>query len=130
MSKPPKNQTVSFWDSLKSFENLPNATKFIEETSRGFKAESVQQTSDRYDLDKPRLVTVKRLAALYGLTINSIYTLIKTDLSFPYKNLGVKKRFLVDLAEFEKWMANRTTSERDRALNIPKATDLIKRYKK
>jgi predicted DNA-binding transcriptional regulator AlpA len=81
-------------------------------------------------LDKPRLVTVKKLAALYGLTLNSIYSLIKTDLSFPFKNLGVKKKYMVNLFEFEQWMNHRATAEKDRALNIPKAVELIKRYKK
>jgi predicted DNA-binding transcriptional regulator AlpA len=130
MNKPPKKHTASIWDDLKSYENLPNATKLIEEMGRGFKAKSVQQTSDKSELDNPRLVTVKRLAAFYGLTLNSIYTLIKTDLSFPYKNVGVKKKYMVEIAEFEKWLNSRATTEKNQTLNIPKAADLIKRYQK
>lgn len=130
MNKAPKKHTASIWDDLKSYENLPNATKFIEQMGRGFKAKSVQQTSDKSELDKPRLVTVKQLAAFYDLTLNSIYTLIKIDLSFPYKNVGVKKKYMIDVAEFENWMNKRATTEKDQTLNIPKAADLIKRYQK
>ena len=118
--------TVSLWDD---YENLPDATKCEIPVAEN-QPEAVQQTSTRDNTDKPRLVTVKRLAALYGLTLNSIYSLIKTDLSFPFKNLGVKKKYMVDLIEFEQWMNSRAAAEKDRALNIPRAVELIKRYKK
>ena len=126
MSKPPKNHNVSIWDD---YENSSDTVKCDITTTEKL-PEAVQKCSDRSNLDNPRLVTVKTLAALYGLTLNSIYTLIKTDLSFPFKNLGVKKKYMFDPVEFEQWMNNRTTAEKDRALNIPKAVELIKRYKK
>lgn len=126
MNKTPKKNAASLWDV---YENVSDATK-CDITSIEIQPKAVQQTSDKSGLDKPRLLTVKQLAAFYGLTLNSIYTLIKTDLSFPYKNVGVKKKYMVEISEFEKWTNSRATTEKDQALNIPKAADLIKRYQK
>lgn len=79
---------------------------------------------------KPGLVTVKRLAALYGVSASSVYSLIKTDPSFPWLNVGLKKRYMVDVMKFEKWLEERNKKERSEIFDLPSATELLKRYKR
>jgi predicted DNA-binding transcriptional regulator AlpA len=74
-------------------------------------------------------LTVKELAARYELNVNTIYEHIKTDSTFPYRNVGVKKKFIIDLPGFEEWMRKRTERERFTALNIPTVAELLTRYK-
>lgn len=73
---------------------------------------------------QPRLITVKTLAKLYGLNQGAIYTLIKTEPDFPYVNVGVKKKFLVDVSQFEMWLVNRTGRQKHEHFAIPTALDL------
>jgi hypothetical protein len=75
-------------------------------------------------------VTVKRLAALYGLKAAAVYAFIKADPSFPYKNVGLKKKYVVDVDQFETWTTRRTTEEKNMQFGIPTTTELIARFKK
>jgi predicted DNA-binding transcriptional regulator AlpA len=78
----------------------------------------------------PTLVTVRQLVALYGISMESVYTFIKTDTTFPYRNVGLKKKYMVDVAAFERWMVERTDRERCKVLHIPTAFDLLRRFGK
>lgn len=71
-----------------------------------------------------RLVTVKTLAKLYGLNQGAVYALIKTEPDFPYVNVGVKKKFLVDVSQFEMWLAERTKKQKHEHFAVPTAFDL------
>lgn len=81
------------------------------------------------DAPKPRLVTVRALAGLYGLKPATIYGFIKSDPAFPYKNVGLRKKYLVDVDQFETWLERRTTEEKNMHFGIPTATELIARFK-
>lgn len=76
-----------------------------------------------------RPVTVKELAAHYGLNIGTIYSLIKTEPDFPYINVGIKKKFMVDLIQFEAWINKRTEKQKHEYFKIPSSFDLIKIFK-
>jgi predicted DNA-binding transcriptional regulator AlpA len=76
-----------------------------------------------------RFVTIKELSRLYGLKMGSIYAFIKTEPNFPYVNVGIKKRFLIDVIEFESWLMERTKKQKREHFAIPSAVDLIKVFK-
>ena len=78
---------------------------------------------------QPRLVTVKTLATLYGLNQGAVYSFIKTEPDFPYVNVGVKKKFLVDVAHFETWLADRTKKQKHEHFSVPTALDLSTVFK-
>lgn len=73
-----------------------------------------------------RYLNVKEVAAMYGISIWTIYELIKTDSSFPYRNIGIKKKFVVNPDEFETWMTERTKKERQKEMHVPSAEELLK----
>lgn len=77
-----------------------------------------------------KLVAVKTLAALYGLNTAAIYGFIKTDPAFPYRNVGLKKKYMIDVSEFEIWLEQRAARERNEHFQIPTAQELLERYRK
>lgn len=89
----------------------------------------VPKTSGESAYSRPRLVTVKDLARLYRLSIGAVYSLIKTEPDFPYVNVGLKKKFLIDVAEFETWFADRTKKQKHAHFAIPSIFDLKKVFK-
>lgn len=78
---------------------------------------------------QPKLLTVKDLAKLYGLKIGAIYEFTKTEPDFPYVNVGVKKKFLIDASQFEIWLRERTKKEKHEHFVIPTALDLTTVFK-
>ncbi len=129
MPKPTKISAASLWDVLKSYENLPNASKFIEEMGRGFQPEPVQKTSSEVSLDKPSLVPIKELTRLYGLKLSAVYGLIHTDSTFPAVNVGLKKKYMIDLNEFNKWLDARNEKEKKARSKEPTSQDLLKIFR-
>lgn len=93
-------------------------------------AEGVPKTSGGFGPTEPRLISVKALAQLYDLGKSTVYEHIRSDPSFPVRNVGVRKKFMIDRIEFEKWLIDRTNRERRQTLNIPTANQLLKRFKK
>ena len=76
------------------------------------------------------LVGVKELAARYGISRSTVYELIRSDPTFPYRNVGMKKRLLIDVAEFEVWLDARMKREKERAFNLSTVKELLKKGKK
>lgn len=97
--------------------------------STGPASDSVPKPVGTVGTSQPKLVAVKELARLYGLTIGAIYTFIKTEPDFPYINIGVKKKFLVDVSQFEMWLADRTKRQKHAHFAIPSAVDLMNAFK-
>ena len=93
-------------------------------------SKSLPVNRDMTDVHARSLLTVKELASRYGLSLSGIYEFIKHDPTFPYKNVGLKKKYMVDAVEFEKWINDRTQHEKKRSFNLPSATDLLERYKR
>lgn len=75
-------------------------------------------------------VSVKDLASRYGVSKSTLYELIRTDPSFPYKNVGLKKRLIIDAAEFESWLNSRTQRQKEKAFSLPTANELLNKRKK
>jgi hypothetical protein len=91
---------------------------------------STGDSSYRADLLPSGLLSVKDLAWRFGLKPAAIYGFIKTDPSFPYTNVGLKKKYMVDLTKFEIWIGQRTEREKCQTFGIPTAGELLARFKK
>jgi predicted DNA-binding transcriptional regulator AlpA len=76
------------------------------------------------------MVTVRTLAHQYGMSKSAVYELIKSDPTFPYKNVGLKKKLMVSLAEFENWVNERTEKQKETQFNLPSAMGLWERFSK
>lgn len=125
MSKPSKNKAISLWDD---YDQVTDVITLVT-TPPVNKPEPVQKTSSEYKLDKPRLVPIKELTRLYGLKLSAIYGLIKTDSSFPAVNVGLKKKYMIDLNNFNKWLEARNEKEKQTRSNEPTSHDLLKIFR-
>jgi predicted DNA-binding transcriptional regulator AlpA len=76
------------------------------------------------------LVSVKALAAQYGVSKSTLYELVKSDPTFPYKNVGLRKKFMIDAAEFKIWLEARTEKQKDDHFGLPTASGLLEKYGK
>ena len=91
---------------------------------------SLQTKTVEHTAGSKTYIGIRELAVLSGLSASGIYDLIKHNPSFPFKNVGLKKKYVVDLEAFEKWRDERTKVEKAKTFQIPTATELMTRYKK
>lgn len=88
------------------------------------------QSPTRLRLVQSGLVSVKALASQYGVSKSAIYELIKSDPTFPYVNVGLTKKFMIDAAKFEIWIESRTERQRNEQFGLPTASQILGKYKK
>jgi hypothetical protein len=77
--------------------------------------------------EDPKFLPIKELAVRYSISDWILYRFIKTDPTFPYLNVGLKKKFVINEVSFRTWMEERTKRERSRFFHIPSGEDLLKR---
>lgn len=118
----PSEGAVSKLDSVTSHDEV-RQTDSLSATS------AVHKSPDSLAGQPQRFVTVKELARIYGIKIGAIYAFIEAEPDFPYVNVGVKKKFLVDIARFEVWIAERTEKQKHERFAIPSAFDLMTAFK-
>lgn len=73
------------------------------------------------------LVSVKALATQYGISKSTLYELIKSDPTIPYRNVGLKKKLMIDAIQFEQWLEARTDRQKDDRLGLTTAYGLLER---
>lgn len=88
------------------------------------------EVEDSLSIRPKGYVGIAALARYLGISKSSIYDLIKSDPTFPYKNVGLKKKYVVDIDESEQWLSARTKKQKDEAFKIPTGAELLGRYKK
>ncbi len=76
-------------------------------------------------LSSQNFITVKEAAKILMMSKWSVYQLIKTDPHFPYSNVGIKKKLLIDKTKLESWSLKRTFEEKAKNNFIPSANDLL-----
>ena len=74
---------------------------------------------------KRRYYSIKEVSQMYGISTWVIYHHIKTDPSFPFVNIGVRKRYLVDGEKFEKWLNLRGQMETRKNHQLPNTNELM-----
>lgn len=72
-----------------------------------------------------RYRSVKDVSKVYGISIWTIYELIKSDPHFPYRNIGLKKKLVVDVEAMEAWLTERTKRDRQIEMQVPSAEELL-----
>lgn len=88
----------------------------------------VPKTLSEINQAHPLLVEVKALAKHFRVNIGVIYNLIKTEPDFPYINVGLKKKFMIDVVKFEAWLNERTQQQKHDHFSIPSTVDLMKAF--
>jgi|GEM_PF-910835 len=72
-----------------------------------------------------KFYSIKEVASMYGINQWLIYHHIKADPTFPYVNVGVKKRFLIEPQKFEQWLTLRSHKNVNERHQLPSATELM-----
>lgn len=62
---------------------------------------------------------------MYGISQWLIYHHIKFDPTFPFVNVGIKKKLLIAPKAFEEWLASRTQRQVMQGFNLPTAKELL-----
>ncbi len=62
---------------------------------------------------------------MYGISQWLIYHHIKTDPTFPYVNVGIKKKLLIELKSFDEWLLARSKRQILENFNLPTAEELL-----
>lgn len=76
-------------------------------------------------LPQKRFHSIKEVSTMLGISQWLIYHHIKSDPSFPYVNVGIKKKLLIDLKQFEAWIMKRSKKEVEKNFNLPTAQELL-----
>jgi len=88
------------------------------------KQNSTRRPHGQEELARKRYLSVNELSKEYQMSLRVIYSLIKRDSSFPFVNMGLKKKYMVDREAFETWLFKRTYKEQGEYLKIPDINEL------
>ncbi len=72
-----------------------------------------------------KYLSVKETSALLKLSKTSIYRLAKSDPSFPARNVGLKKKIVINRIDLEKWIKNKNIHEE--LIRLPSNTIIFRR---
>ncbi len=81
--------------------------------------------TDVEKIPQKKFYSIKEVVEMYGISQYLIYHHIKSDPTFPYVNVGIKKRFLIDPKAFEKWLLKRSHKLNQEQHNLPCANELM-----
>ena len=62
---------------------------------------------------------------MYGISPWLLYHHIKTDPTFPFVNVGIKKKLLIELEKLEKWITERSRKSHSERHNLPNSNELM-----
>jgi predicted DNA-binding transcriptional regulator AlpA len=97
----------------------PLSDENFERRPRGHEASRVESPKT--------FLSIKEIASRYGVSDWTIYRFIKTDPTFPYLNVGLKKKFIVNENSFRIWMEERTKRERGQIFRVLSGSELLSR---
>ena len=63
------------------------------------------------NLPQTQFLTIREVSQMMRISQWSIYHMIKNDKSFPYLNVGVKKKFIIDREKLATWIKSRANEE-------------------
>jgi predicted DNA-binding transcriptional regulator AlpA len=75
--------------------------------------------------NKSPYVTVKELAQMMRVSQWTIYSIIKTDRTFPVSNIGLKKKFVIDRTKLTQWLERKTKRTFLADSHLPFPEDLL-----
>ena len=81
--------------------------------------------SNEEEKSSKKLYSIKEVAKMYGINQWLLYHHIKSDPTFPFVNVGVKKRFLINIERFDSWLENRSKKHVLESHNLPSSNELM-----
>lgn len=74
-----------------------------------------------------RFLTVKDTALKFKVSKSSLYRLIRGDPTFPSRNIGNKKKFVIRESDLTEWLETRSIKEE--IIKLPSHTVIIRRIR-
>ncbi len=74
--------------------------------------------------DKP-LLSVREVIQAFGLSRYTVYTLIRTDPSFPCVNVGPRKNYRIQKDLLVDWLTSRMEQRKSLSFQIPSLQELM-----
>ena len=74
---------------------------------------------------KKKFYSIKEVSQMYGISQWLIYHHIKVDPTFPYVNVGIRKKLLIDLKRFDLWLIGRSQQTNNERHHLPNASELM-----
>jgi predicted DNA-binding transcriptional regulator AlpA len=74
-----------------------------------------------------KYLSVKEVARIYRIKASTIYSIIQNDPTFPYLNMGLKKKLMIEQEAFETWLTRRAYQEQRKQFRIPDLMEFTQR---
>jgi predicted DNA-binding transcriptional regulator AlpA len=88
--------------------------------------QALTKDSQNYRPAERDYLTVKEVADMLRVSDWTIYNIIKTDRSFPYLNIDLKKKLVIENAKLSDWLSKRTKRLLQIESNIPTGEALLR----
>jgi hypothetical protein len=75
--------------------------------------------------ENKKFYSIKEISKMYGISLWLLYEHVKSDPAFPVINIGLKKKFVIDTVQFEKWLESKTKKFREAEHRLPSTDDLL-----
>lgn len=72
-----------------------------------------------------KFLTIKEVSNMYGISLWLLYGHRRSDPTFPVINIGIKKKFVIDLLQFEAWLESKNKKFVQSNHNLPSASELL-----
>lgn len=72
------------------------------------------------------LLSVNEVSRIYKLSKDTLYTLIKTDPTFPCLNIGPRKNYRIPADQFKAWLDQRIKERHYFNFKVPTADQLFR----
>lgn len=91
---------------------------------------AVSKPSARFEDTNSEYLSVSRLTSLRPITKGTVYEWIQTEPSFPWQNIGLKKKLVVSLPKFDEWIIWRSEVMKTVLTGVPMVSKLKSKLRK
>lgn len=85
--------------------------------TKEFEKDRPQETKPEQTVLVKKYLTVREALQFMNISEWSIYNLIHRDPTFPYINIGVTKKYVIDASRLNQWLENRIQFEKEKMKN-------------
>jgi predicted DNA-binding transcriptional regulator AlpA len=70
-------------------------------------------------------MNLKEISQKFKISLSMLYRMVNESPSFPVKNVGLKKKFIIKVSDFEQWLEKRSAAQMVERTNLPSADELL-----
>ena len=73
------------------------------------------------------MLTIPEASKIFNMSKWALYQLIRSESSFPHRNVGLKKKYVISKIELSKWLSNRCPEQPSA---VPTGDEILRRIQK